>query len=138
MPFMNLGASPSGSGSLWLQQQPDVQAFCGSAAGAIAVSGRSLLKCLSVKETAIPAATAVKNATTGRMTVMSGSSSAHDTATESTPVSGVEMRNEVTAPFPAPCFFSPAAAGSTPQLQRGMGTPIAAALKIEAMLPPPR
>ena len=34
-------------------------------------------------------------------------------AIESMPDSGVEIRNEVTAPLLAPCFFNAAAAGST-------------------------
>ena len=41
----------------------------------------------------------------------------------STPVCGVEMRNETTAPFPAPCSFSESATGRTPQEHKGSGTP---------------
>lgn len=50
-----------------------------------------------------PAATEVSKAAKGRATVMTGSSKAHVTAMESTPVSGVAMRNEVVAPLLAPC-----------------------------------
>lgn len=50
---------------------------------------------------------------------------------ESTPDSGVEMRKAAVAPLFAPCFRSDAAAGSTPQDQRGKGTPRMAALNTE-------
>ena len=45
-------------------------------------------------------------------------------AIESTPVSGVAMRNATVAPLLAPCRTSPSAVGSTPQEQRGTGTPM--------------
>lgn len=47
---------------------------------------------------------------------------------ESTPVSGVEMKNEAVAPLLAPLFRISAAAGITPQLHNGKGAPINAAL----------
>ena len=48
---------------------------------------------------------------------------------ESTPVSGVDMRNEAVAPLLAPLWRISAAAGITPQLHNGRGAPIRAALK---------
>ena len=66
---------------------------------------------------------AVKNAARGLKIVMNGSSNAYEIAIESTPVSGVETKNAVVAPFPAPCCRKPAAAGMTPQLHKGKGIP---------------
>ena len=57
---------------------------------------------------------------------------------ESTPDSGVDIRKAIVAPLLAPCFLSDAAAGSTPQDQRGMGIPSIADLMTEAKRPPPR
>ena len=57
---------------------------------------------------------------------------------ESTPDSGVDIRNAIVAPLLAPCFLSDAAAGSTPQDQRGMGIPNKAALTTERNRPLPR
>ena len=57
---------------------------------------------------------------------------------ESTPDSGVEIRKAVVAPLLAPCFFSDAAAGSTPQDQSGMGMPNKAAFTTERNRPFPR
>ncbi len=59
-------------------------------------------------------------------------------AMESTPDSGVEIRNAVVAPLFAPCFLSNAAAGSTPQDQSGSGTPSSAALTTELNRPRPK
>jgi len=59
-------------------------------------------------------------------------------AMESTPDSGVEIRKAIVAPLLAPCFLSDAAAGSTPQDQRGMGIPNIDALITDAKRPPPR
>ena len=56
-------------------------------------------------------------------------------AMESTPDSGVDMRNDVTAPLLAPCFFRAAAAGSTPQEHNGMGMPISEALNTDLKRP---
>jgi hypothetical protein len=47
---------------------------------------------------------------------------------ESTPVCGVAIRKEVTAPGEAPSLRSDMAVGITPQEQRGMGMPRRAAL----------
>ena len=57
---------------------------------------------------------------------------------ESTPDSGVEIRNAAVAPLLAPCFFSAAAAGRTPQEHRGMGMPRKAAFSTEVNRPSPR
>lgn len=51
--------------------------------------------------------------------------------TESTPVSGVDTKNEVVADFEAPASLKPIAAGITPQEHRGKGAPNIAALIIE-------
>lgn len=48
-------------------------------------------------------------------------------AMESTPDSGVAIRNAAVAPRLAPCFLRLAAAGKTPQEQRGKGMPSRAA-----------
>ena len=57
---------------------------------------------------------------------------------ESTPVSGVEIRNETVAPLVAPCRRKPSAAGSTPQEQSGSGAPIADAQSTDLTLPVPK
>lgn len=57
---------------------------------------------------------------------------------ESTPDSGVDMRNAVVAPLLAPCFRSDTAAGNTPQDHKGMGIPRMAALNTETNRPCPR
>jgi hypothetical protein len=54
---------------------------------------------------------------------------------ESTPDSGVDMRNAVVAPLLAPCFRSDTAAGNTPQDHNGMGIPRMAALSTETNRP---
>ncbi len=59
-------------------------------------------------------------------------------AMESTPDSGVEIRNEVTAPLLAPCLCSDTAAGKTPQLHNGRGMPSKAALKTGINRPRPK
>jgi len=85
-----------------------------------------------------PAAVAVTKAAAGLATVITGSRRAYVSAIESTPDSGVEIRNAVVAPLLAPCLLSEAAAGSTPQEQRGMGMPRRAALNTDAKRPLPR
>jgi hypothetical protein len=50
----------------------------------------------------------------------------------------VEIMKAVVAPFVAPCLRSDTAAGSTPQDQSGIGTPIRAALKTDEKRPLPR
>jgi len=57
---------------------------------------------------------------------------------ESTPDSGVEIKNAVVAPVLAPCFRSDTAAGNVPQDHNGMGMPKIAALKTDANRPRPR
>lgn len=59
-------------------------------------------------------------------------------AMESTPDSGVDIKKAVVAPLLAPCFFSDAAAGSTPQDHKGIGIPNRAALITEVKRPFPR
>ena len=66
---------------------------------------------------------------------MMGSRSAYVTAIESTPDSGVDTRNEASAPLLAPCFLKDAAAGSTPHDQSGRGIPNKAAFMTERYLP---
>ena len=57
---------------------------------------------------------------------------------ESTPDSGVEIKNAVVAPLLAPCLRSDTAAGSTPQDHNGMGIPKKAAFKTDLKRPCPR
>ena len=57
---------------------------------------------------------------------------------ESTPTSGVVMRNETVAPFVAPWRESASAVGSTPQEQSGSGVPMAEAHRTDLILPRPR
>jgi hypothetical protein len=85
-----------------------------------------------------PAARAEIKAETGLATVIRGSSRAQVMEMESTPDSGVEIRKAVVAPLFAPCFLSEAAAGKTPQEQRGRGIPSRAAFKTELKRPLPR
>ena len=56
----------------------------------------------------------------------------------STPVSGVEIRNEVVAALEAPLRRRPRAAGMTPHEQRGRGAPKSAALTVAPGPEPPR
>ncbi len=78
-----------------------------------------------------PAATAVMKAARGLATVITGSRRAQEMRMESTPDSGVEIRNEDTAALSAPCFLREAATGSTLQEQRGKGMPARAAFITE-------
>ena len=57
---------------------------------------------------------------------------------ESTPDSGVEMRNDVVAPLLAPCLRSDTAAGNTPQDHNGMGIPNMEAFSTDRKRPCPR
>ena len=50
---------------------------------------------------------------------------------ESTPVCGVAMRNDATAPFDAPSLRSDIAVGMTPHEHSGNGTPSRAAFSTE-------
>jgi hypothetical protein len=67
-----------------------------------------------------------------------GSSKAYVMDMESTPDSGVDIRNAVVAPLLAPCFRNDTAAGNTPQDHNGMGTPRREALSTEINRPCPR
>jgi hypothetical protein len=57
---------------------------------------------------------------------------------ESTPDSGVEIKNAVVAPLLAPCLRSDTAAGSTPQDHNGIGMPKKADFKTDLNRPCPR
>ena len=70
--------------------------------------------------------------------LITGSSSAHVTVTESAPVSGVAMRNELVAPLLAPALRNDAATGSTEQEQSGSGAPMSAALPTDERSSPER
>jgi hypothetical protein len=85
-----------------------------------------------------PETVAVIKAAKGRSNVISGSNKAYVTAIESTPVSGVDIRKAAVAPLLAPCRRKLAAAGTTPQLHKGMGTPRAEALMMLENFPLPR
>ena len=87
--------------------------------------------------TASPVAMPEATAATGRTTVRNGPSMAYEIASESTPVSGVDTRNEAVAPGDAPCRRSPTAAGITPHEHSGSGAPTSAARTIDPMPPPP-
>ena len=78
------------------------------------------------------------NAASGRMTVISGSIRAQVAPMESTPVSGVEIKNDVVAPRLAPDLRSWVAVGITEHEQSGMGTPMSAAVATERVSSPPR
>ena len=56
----------------------------------------------------------------------------------STPVCGVESKNDVVAPLVAPCLRRDAATGITPQEQRGRGMPKTVALITGQIPRPPR
>ena len=60
-----------------------------------------------------------------------GPSNAYDTETLSTPVSGVDTKNEMVEGFDAPLRRKPKAAGITPHEHSGNGAPIIAALLID-------
>ena len=53
---------------------------------------------------------------------------------ESTPVCGVAIRNDATAPLDAPSLRNDIAVGMTPQEQRGRGMPKRAALTTDVKL----
>ena len=69
----------------------------------------------------------VTSAATGRMTAKPSPSSENVARMESTPVCGVAMRNDATAPLEARSFRRPMAVGITPQEHSGSGTPSSAA-----------
>ena len=90
------------------------------------------------KFSAIPVETAIIKPAMGRITVMTGSSIAHETAIESTPDSGVAIINERDAPLLAPCFFKPVTTGITPHDHSGIGIPKRADRNTGLILPLPR
>ena len=53
---------------------------------------------------------------------------------ESTPVCGVAIKNEITAPLEAPPLYRAIAVGITPQEHKGSGMPNNVAYKTEAQL----
>ena len=57
---------------------------------------------------------------------------------ESTPVVGVEIRNDRVDPLLAPCLLKEMDVGITPQEHRGSGIPNKAAFITESILPLPR
>ena len=57
---------------------------------------------------------------------------------ESTPDSGVDIKNAVAAPLLAPCLRSDTAAGRTPHDHNGIGIPRKAALNTDENRPRPR
>jgi hypothetical protein len=57
---------------------------------------------------------------------------------ESTPDSGVEIKNAVVAPLLAPCLRSDTAAGSTPHDHNGIGMPKKADFNTDLKRPCPR
>ena len=92
---------------------------------------------LTSQLTAAPEAKAVTTAAMGRRMVITGPSRLHDAATESTPVSGVEMVNALVAPLLAPPFRKDKATGTTEQLHNGRGAPTAAAHATDLRSSPP-
>jgi hypothetical protein len=79
-----------------------------------------------------------KNAETGRIIANKGPSREYVASIESTPVVGVEVRNERVALFPAPSFRKCAATGITPQEHNGNGTPKIAPFITDIILLPER
>ena len=73
----------------------------------------------------------------GRTIVMKGPSMTYETASESAPFSGVEIKKDTVAPREAPLRRRATAAGRTLQEQRGSGVPITAARKTGPTPRPP-
>jgi hypothetical protein len=73
----------------------------------------------------------------GLKIVINGPRRAYDKDIESTPVSGVDIKKERTAPFDAPFFLNDIAIGTTPQEHSGIGIPNRAARKTD-LVPLPR
>ena len=124
------GAGPSSGRCPW--------GSAGSGSPASAASGSGPSRAGAPRFVASPATIAVMIATSGRTAVMRGSMRAQLIAIESTPVSGVAMRKATVAPLLAPCRTSPSAVGSTPQEQRGTGTPMIDAQSTDLTRPGPR
>ncbi len=89
-------------------------------------------------ETTEPPRMPLKNATSGRKTANTGPSRLNVAAMLSAPVWGVETRNAVVAPLPAPCVRSEAATGITLHEHNGSGTPNADAFNTGRKPLPPR
>lgn len=70
----------------------------------------------------------------GRIIAKGSPSSEYVAKIESTPVCGVEIRNETVAPFPAPLLCMDIPVGITPQEHKGMGIPINEAFVTERKL----
>jgi hypothetical protein len=92
---------------------------------------------LTSQLTAAPDAKAVMTAAMGRRTVIKGPSKLQEAATESTPVSGVEMVKALVAPLLAPPLRKERATGTTEQLHKGSGAPTAAAHATDLRSSPP-
>src|SRR3990167_2096980 len=75
----------------------------------------------------MPAVTAVIKAANGLKNVIKGSRRAYVRKIESTPVSGVDIKNESVAPFEAPLLRNDIAVGKTPHEHNGNGMPKRAA-----------
>ena len=84
-----------------------------------------------------PAVTALIIAAMGRIMVMKGPNMTYETASESAPFSGVEIKKDTVAPREAPLRRRAPAAGRTLQEQRGSGVPITAARKTGPTPRPP-
>ena len=82
----------------------------------------------------IPPAMAVIKAITGRIMAKGMPITDAVARMESTPVCGVDMRNDTVAPFDAPSRYSDVAVGMTPHEQSGRGTPKSAAQSTELKL----
>ena len=67
----------------------------------------------------VPPKIPAKNAATGLMIAIKGPSKEYVARIESMPVVGVEERNDIVEPFPAPSFLKYAATGITPQEHKG-------------------
>jgi hypothetical protein len=81
---------------------------------------------------------AEKIAANGRNKAITGPNITQERATESTPVSGVDIKKEVVEALEAPALDREIAAGITPQEHRGRGAPITAAFITAVGPDPPR
>ena len=84
--------------------------------------------------TQIPAKIPAKKEAIGLTIANNGPSNEYVASTESTPVVGVETRNETVALLLAPSLFKCAATGITPQEQSGKGIPKREAFITEEIL----
>jgi hypothetical protein len=102
------------------------QQFLGASLFSVSTYSKSLNK-----NCRTPAKNAEKNAATGLIIVIGKSISAYVMEIESTPDSGVEIKNAEVAPLEAPLFLSVTAVGITEHEHKGRGTPIIEALKTD-------